>query len=111
MTDYQNPDYDPLNPEDPIRRDGRMNARPANVIAGWIAGAVLVVAVLAVGFGLMRQPGSTGTNTASNDIAPTAPTHMASPAAPAQLTPATPAARGPTPDGATQPGPAQPSGQ
>jgi hypothetical protein len=96
MTDYQNPDFDPLNPEDPFRRDGKTNpeARPANVIAGWIAAAVLIVAVLAVIFGLMRQPGSIGTNTASNDMtAPTAPTHMAPPAqnAPTSPTPANPA--------------------
>jgi len=110
MTDFQNPDYDPLNPEDAARRDGRMDGRPANVIAGWIAAVVLVVAVLAVGFGLMRQPG--GTNTASNDRAPpTAPTHMAPPAAPSQLAPAPPAPISPTPDGAIQPAPAQPSGQ
>ena len=112
MTDYQNPDYDPLNPEDPFRRDGKMKARPANVITGWIAAAVLVVAVLAVGFGLMRQPGSIGTNTASNDIAaPTAPTHMAPPATPSQLAPATPAPISPTPDGTIHSAPAQPSGQ
>jgi hypothetical protein len=114
MTDYQNPDFDPLNPEDPFRRDSKMNpgARPANVIAGWIAAVVLVVAVLAVGFGLMRQPGSIITNTASNDITgPTAPTHMAPPASPSPPTPATPAPISPTPDGATHSAPKAPSGQ
>jgi hypothetical protein len=114
MTDYQNPDFDPFNPEDPFRRDGKMNpdAQPANVLAGWIAAAVLVVALLAVGFGLMHQSGSIGTNTASNDIAaPTAPTHMAPPASPSPLAPATPALISPTPDSATHSAPAAPSGQ
>ncbi|MGC1444080.1 MAG: hypothetical protein WA837_01330 [Xanthobacteraceae bacterium] len=103
MTDYQNPDFDPFNPEDPFRRDGKMNpdARPANVIAGWIAAAVLVVAVLAIGFGLMHQSGSIGTNTASNDMAPIAPTHMAPPLA---LLP-------PAPDSATPAAPEQPNNQ
>lgn len=111
MSDYQNPDFDPLNPEDPYRRDGKLNpdARPANVIAGWIAAAVLAVAVLAVVFGLMRYPGSEVTNTASNDMtAPTAPAHMAPPASPS---PTVPAPISPTPDGATHAAPAAPNGQ
>jgi hypothetical protein len=114
MTDYQNPDFDPFNPEDPFRRDGKMNpdARPANVITGWIAAAVLVVALVAIGFGLMHQSGSIGTNTASNEItAPTAPTHMAPPASPSPAAPAVPAPISPTPDGATHAAPEQPSNQ
>jgi hypothetical protein len=107
MTDYQNPDFDPFNPEDPFRRDGKMNpdARPANVITGWIAAAVLIVALVAVGFGLMHQSGSIGTNTASNEIAaPTAPTHMAPPA---ELSPPAPA----TPAPPISPAPEQPNNQ
>lgn len=115
MTDYQNPDFDPFNPEDPFHRDGnKMNpdARPANVITGWIAAAVLVVAFVAVGFGLMHRSGSIGTNTASNEMAaPTAPTHMAPPAAPSPPALATPAPISPTPDSATHPAPEQPNNQ
>lgn len=115
MTDYQNPDFDPFNPEDPFRRDGKMNpdARPANVITGWIAAAVLVVALVAVGFGLMHQSGSIGTNTASNDMAaPTAPTHMAPPAGLSPPTPATPAPPiSPAPDSTTHAAPEQPNNQ
>jgi hypothetical protein len=120
MTDYQNPDFDPFNPEDPFRRDAKMNpnARPANVITGWIAGAILVVALLAVGFGLMHRSGSIGTNTASNDIAapnemaaPTAPAHMAPPLALSPPAPATPAPISPAPDSATHAAPEQPNNQ
>ena len=72
------------------------DARPANVITGWIAAAVLVVALVAIGFGLMHQSGSIGTNTASNDIAPPAATHMTAPA-PIPPPSATPAPGTPTP--------------
>jgi hypothetical protein len=119
MTDYQNPDYDPVQPEDPFRgsemkQDPRTaDTRAANTIVGWVAAGVLIVAVLAVVFGLMRQPGSVGTNTASNDITtPTAPTHMMPPAqsppAPSAADPATPAPINPAPAPAA---PAQPGGQ
>lgn len=89
------------------------DARPANVITGWIAAAVLVVALVAVGFGLMHQSGSIGTNTASNDMAaPTAPTHMAPPAGLSPPAPATPAPPiSPAPDSTTHAAPEQPNNQ
>jgi hypothetical protein len=110
MSDYRNLDSDPLRPEDPYRRDAKMDpdVRAANAVWGWVAGAVLVVAVLAVAFGMALQPGKIGTNTASNDaITPAAPpvTRMAPPAAAPQMTApqATPAA----PVTPTQPGSGQ----
>lgn len=107
MSDYRNPDFDPLNPEDPFRRDAKMDpdVRAANVVWGWIAAGVLVVALLAVIFGIARQPGAIGTNTASNETitqqaTPPAATHMAPPAGmpqtPAQH-PITPAPNGAAP--------------
>ncbi len=114
MTDYQNPDFDPFTAEEPFRRDGKMNpdARPANVfITGWIAAAVLVVALLAIGFGLVHQSGSIGTNTASNDMAPTAPTHMAPPLALSPPAQSTTAPISPAPDSATPAAPEQPNNQ
>jgi hypothetical protein len=114
MSDYRNPDFDPLNPEDPYRRDAKMDpdVRAANVVWGWVAAGVLVVALLAVIFGIARQPGSIGTNTASNDTitqsAPPAATHMAPPTG----MPQTPAPKPitPAPNGMAPAAPAQPSG-
>ena len=84
MSDYRNTDFDPLSPEDPYRRDAKLDPdlRAANTMWGWIAAAVFVVVILAVAFGVVRQPGQLGTDTASNDVtAPSAVTHMAPPAA------------------------------
>ena len=114
MSDYRNPDFDPLNPEDPFRRDVKMDpdVRAANVVWGWIAAGVLVVALLAVIFGIARQPGAVGTNTASNETitqqaTPPAATHMAPPAG----MPQTPAQHPIMPAPSDMPAaPAQPSG-
>ena len=71
---------------------------PANSAWGWIAAAVFVAIVLAVVFGMGRQPGQNGTSTASNETrapatqmapAPTNPATNPSPANPAP--PVTPA--------------------
>ena len=87
MSDYRNLDSDPFDPNDPYRRDPKLdpNLRPANVVTGWVVAAVFAVAILAVIFGLARQPGQIGTNTASNDMpasTPPAATHMAPPVSP-----------------------------
>lgn len=85
MTDYRNLDSDPFDPNDPYRRDPKLdpNLRPANAVTGWVVAAVFAVAILAVIFGLAHQPGQLGTNTASNDVnTPPAATHMAPPASP-----------------------------
>jgi hypothetical protein len=108
MTDYRNSDSDPFDPNDPYRRDPKLdpNLRPANAVTGWVVAAVFVVAILAVIFGLAHQPGQIGTNTASNDVTPNTPpaaTHMAPPAAPSgstsspQTTPQAPISPTPAP--------------
>ena len=86
MTDFRNLDNDPFDPNDPYRRDAKLdpNLRPANAVTGWVVAAVFAVAILAVIFGLSHQPGQIGTNTASNDMGPNTPpavTHMAPPVA------------------------------
>jgi len=87
-------DYDYRNPEDPFQRDTAYdpNARTSNSAWGWIAAAVFVAIVLAVVFGMGRQPGQNGT--AMNQTKPPAATQMAPPASPS---PATPAPANPTP--------------
>jgi len=76
MSDYRNPDF--RDPNDPLRRDTRYHedARSANSAWGWIAGAVFVVVVLAVAFGI-GHTSNQNTNTASNDTTPPAATRMA----------------------------------
>jgi hypothetical protein len=102
MSDYRNPDNDFRDPEDPYRRDVKLDpdARAANAAWGWIAAAVFLVVVLAVAFGVGHQPGQPNTNTASNEVNPPAATQMLppttiptpsmspAPAAPAPITPA-----------------------
>ena len=89
-------DYDYRNPEDPFQRDTAYdpNARTGNSAWGWIAAAVFVAIVLAVVFGMGRQPGQNGTDTASNEMRPPATTQMKPPAtnpSPASPAPANPA--------------------
>lgn len=90
-------DYDYRNPEDPFQRDTAYdpNVRTGNSAWGWVAAAVFVAIVLAVVFGMGRQPGQNGTNTASNETRPPAATRMAPPTSPAPpaspMAPATPA--------------------
>jgi hypothetical protein len=97
MSDYRNFDY--RNTDDPLRRDPVYdpNARPMNATWGWIAAAVFIVVVLAVAFGLGHQPGSLGTNTASNDATPPAATRMAPPVTPAPSGTVTPNPTAPAP--------------
>jgi hypothetical protein len=95
-------DYDYRNPEDPLRQDAAYdpNVRGGNSAWGWVAAAVFVAIVLAVVFGMGRQPGQNGTNTASNETRPPAATHMAPPAGTTSPTPASPAApTAPAPNG------------
>ena len=87
-------DYDFRNPEDPFQRDTAYdpNVRTGNSAWGWVAAAVFVAIVLAVVFGMGRQPGQNGTNTASNEMRPPAATQMAPPTTkPAMQSPANPA--------------------
>jgi hypothetical protein len=110
MSDYRNQDFDYRSPDDPLRRDAKMDpdARAANAAWGWVAAAVFLVVVLAVAFGLGHQPSNNGTNTASNNVTPPAAIHMTPPpssvlpptATPAPATPAPPIAPAPnTPAG------------
>jgi hypothetical protein len=88
-------DYDYRNPEDPFQRDTAYdpNVRTGNSAWGWIAAAVFVAIVLAVVFGMGRQPGQNGTNTASNETR--AP---ASQMAPPVTNPQSPAPANPAPN-------------
>jgi len=107
MTDYRNMDPDFHNPEDPFQRDPllRRDAGPSNTAWGWVAAAVFIVALLAVGFGIWGTP-SNEINTAFNGPSPQAahvppPAPMPAPTmAPAPATPSAPVA--PTP---SAPGP------
>jgi hypothetical protein len=86
-------DYDYRNPEDPFQRDTAYdpNVRTGNSAWGWIAAAVFVAIVLAVVFGMGRQPGQNGTNTASNETRAPATTQMKPPATnPSPASPAPP---------------------
>jgi hypothetical protein len=79
MSDYRDPRNDPL---DPTMRDGM---RRSNSGLGWIAGAIFLVVVLALIFGLGRE----GDRTAGTDGArPPAATTGAAP--PATTPPAAP---------------------
>jgi hypothetical protein len=98
MSDYRNLDADYRDPEDPYRRDAKLDpdARATNAMWGWVVGAVFVLAILAVVFGAGHQPA--GTNTASNEVTtPTTnrmapPTPMPTPSmAPTPATPIAPA--------------------
>jgi hypothetical protein len=71
MSDYRNPD-DPSWRNAPYDPDGRSY----NVTWGWIAGAVFLVVVLAIAFGIKHESND---RTASNDIAPPAATRLAPP--------------------------------
>jgi len=100
-------DYDYRNPEDPFQRDTAYdpNLRTGHSAWGWIAAAVFVAIVLAVVFGMGRQPGQNGTSTASNETrapatqmapAPTNPATNPSPAMPAPANPAPPVTPAPS---------------
>jgi hypothetical protein len=106
MSDYRNLDSDFRNPNDPLRRDAKLDpdAGGANTAWGWIAAAVFVLVILAVGFGFVHNPGQDGINTASNEM--TRPAQMAPPAptqaptmAPAPAIPPSPVAPAPSAPG------------
>ena len=111
MSDYWNISSDFGNPEDPFRRDPILSpdAGDGDSAWGWVAAALFVLVLLAVGLGIWGKPPQGGVNTASND--PTAPavTHMAPPApmpaptmaptSPIPAAPVTPAPSAPNPAG------------
>ncbi|MFZ0422168.1 MAG: hypothetical protein WAL80_04750 [Xanthobacteraceae bacterium] len=109
MTDYRDMDPDFHNPDDPFRRDAALSpdAGASNTIWGWVAAAVFIVALLAVGFGIWGKPQSNDMNTAFNGPAPQA-THIPPPApmpaptmAPAPATPSAPVIAAPSAPGPT----------
>jgi hypothetical protein len=110
MSDYRSQDFDYRGPEDPFRRDAKLDPDigTANAAWGWIAAAVFIVVILAVAFSVGRQPGALGTNTASNELTPPAATQMTPPANvppttnPTAATPVPPITTAPAPQGANQ---------
>jgi hypothetical protein len=87
MADYRNPNDPFYHDQLSTRRDVDPDARSYNATWGWIAGALFLVVILAIAFGVGREP----TQTASNDVSPSAPVQMVPPAAapnPAQPAPA-----------------------
>ena len=77
-----------MDPNDPLHRDdwrqdfGADDARTTNATWGWVAAAVFVAVVLFIAF----TSGHNGTQTASNDMQPSASRMMMPPAAPANPT-------------------------
>jgi hypothetical protein len=104
MSDYRNQDFTHLSLEDPFASSAKMDphTRAANMAGGWIAASVFLVIVLAVAFGIGHQPGGIGTNTASNDVAQPAATHMTPPPASILPPPIMPAPNMPAPYSGTQ---------
>ncbi len=104
MTDYRNPD-------DPWRRDPSydLNSRNANATWGWIAGAIVLVVLAALAFGVGRSPNQAGNRVATN-TRPPANQMAPAPGAPGSrsLTPAPAPAPSPSPAPAN-PAPAQPA--
>jgi len=99
MSDYRNPDY--RNPDDPLWRG--QPYEPATEATGaswaWIAGALVVVVLVAIAFGIGHEPA----RTASND-SPTAAHVAPPPVAPRAFNPAAPGlAPPPAPTTATAP--------
>jgi hypothetical protein len=91
MTDYRDPNRPGMDYRDPNNRldiDRRSDMRSSNAMWGWIAGAVFLVLVLAVIFGLGGNDSRTaGTNTSppaattgSGGSPPAAPARPSSPA-------------------------------
>lgn len=86
MSDYRDPYRDPVDPLDPAGTSlRRTEMRRANSGLGWIAGALFLVVVLALIFGL----GRTGDQTASNSASPPAATTGAAPPAGGAVAPRT----------------------
>jgi hypothetical protein len=84
-------------PNDPFRRDPVYdpNVRGSGSMWGWIAGAVFIVVVLAIVFGIGHPANQSGTSRVANNTPPvtqTAPVPAPAPGAPAghAFTPAAP---------------------
>jgi len=94
MSDYRN---------DPMRRDEPydLNAGRGGGTWGWIAGAVFVIVLVAIAFGMGHTPNQSGTSQMANNAPMTtqhapAPSGPASPMfAPAPINPANPTATSP----------------
>ena len=104
MSDYRNPN----NPFPPDMRDPNR----ASTAWAWIAGAALVIVVLAVAFGVWRQP-MMGDNKLANNMSPPAATRTVPPITPAPNSPASPSispapAPGPAPVHPPAPNPTTP---
>lgn len=82
-------DYRDSNPNDPLRSGTRYDpdARSANAAWGWIAGAVFLVVILAVAFGVGRGPNDASNKVANNNMAPPAMTQTAPAPTPAHPLP------------------------
>ena len=95
MSDYRNPN-------DPLWRGAQYEPATSgnNVSWGWIAGALAIVILVALAFGVGHSP----TETASNDVSPQANHVTPPPSAPRTINPAAP---GLTPPPAQQNTPAQ----
>ena len=95
------------NPNDPFPSDMRSaDTRSSNGMWGWIAGAVFVVIILAIAFGVGRQPDQQGSNRLANNTPPAA-NKVVPPLAPAPSGPANPALN-PAPQAPAEPNPAAP---
>jgi hypothetical protein len=95
MPDYRNPN-DPFYRDEQVNRDMSVDTRSYNATWGWIAGALFLVVILAIAFGIGHEP----TMTASNDTVPPASTRMAPPTtspSPLNPTPAQPQPSAPAP--------------
>jgi hypothetical protein len=98
MSEYRNPN-DPLGRNTPYD----LNAGSDNTAWGWVAGAVFVVLLLALAFGIGHKPNQAGPNTFANNTPPAtiqpapAPSGPASSAySPTPINPANPAPLSPT---------------
>jgi hypothetical protein len=81
MSDYRNPN-------DPLWRGAQYEPATSgnNVGWGWIAGALALVILVAIAFGVGHSP----TETASNDVSPQANRMTPPPSAPRHVNPAAP---------------------
>jgi hypothetical protein len=106
MSDFRNSDPLYRDPNDPTGNYGYEPAGGANASWGWLAGAVILLVVLGIAFGIGHEP----SRVASNDVSP--PTAMAPPASTTMKPLAPSAAPGLTPPPAQPPAaPNAPSGQ
>ena len=85
MSDYRDPLY--RDPNNPMRNAGYEPAAPRGAGWGWIAGAVFLVIILALAFGLGHEPSS---RIASNTATPPSAAHPIGPPSNPATPPATP---------------------